>query len=131
MADKPGITTDATQNVGNLADSESWPFLNAFFVCFMREWFCINHYNVDGCYELINTFLSKYVLMVTHATSMSFLTVGTKTLTTLLRETVWYNLQNNGSGLPLHVMNKYIDTAIIPVLVGSKQLRARNTHFIT
>lgn len=131
MADKPRVITSVVQNVVNLADISGWPFLNALFVCLMREWFGIDRHRVNKFYELASAALHKCLSLVLSASNTPELFEGTQTLMRTLRESIWNNLQNGGLGLALHVLDVYIDIVLVPVLVKANQLHLKNEELMT
>lgn len=123
MADKPRVITSVIHNIVNLSDIAGWPFLNALFVCLMREWFGIDRHRVNKYYELITAALNKCRSMVLPAKDFAGLVDDTKTLMTLLHLRVWTRAQNGGIGLALHVLDVYTDSIVAPILTAAKGLQ--------
>lgn len=130
MADKPHIITRVIHNVVNLADIAGQPFLDALFVCIMREWHGIDRHRVDKYYELVTAALQKCLSRFNDIQSLDTLMERVEVFLNMLREKVWHPSRQRGIGLALHVLDVYIDAVMRPLLLELKRFKGwqRRVH---
>lgn len=128
MADKRPVITGTIRNVVDLTDIAGWPFMEGLFTCLMRDWFGIDGHRVDKYYELINAALKKCAVRITSHTENEHALNDLGIFLKLLQEVVWQKSRKCGSGLALHILDKYMDAIMHPIMVRAKNLPGNEVH---
>lgn len=122
MADKRHVITAVNQSIVDLTDVAGWPFLEASFVCLMREWFGIDRHRIDKYYELVTAVLKKCMSKFVSEKSSETVLEGLAHFLFVLRTKVWDASVKWGIGLALHILDVYIDTVMLPVFINARQI---------
>ncbi|KAJ8907108.1 hypothetical protein NDN08_003590 [Rhodosorus marinus] len=116
MADKEKEIEKVIARVVGLSDIAGMPFIRGLFKCMVREWHGIDRLRIDKYYSLINEALDKSLEIILSSGSKEQLAKTLSEFVTILDEEVFSKSGKEGKGLTLHLLEKWTDNILKPLL---------------
>ncbi len=116
MADKRPRISAAIRDVISLEDILGIAHIRALFRCLVREWMGIDKHRVDKFYELINVAIELCANRITSVDSEADLRLKVTEFQECIADELISMINRNGKGLLMHVLDKWVDVILNPVL---------------
>lgn len=129
MADKRSRISAVIRDITNLEEILGWAHISALFRCMVREWMGIDRHRVDKYYELLNVALEVCSSRIIAASTDDMLRTKLSEFVTCVSDQLIVNAKKGGKGVLMHVLDKWVDVLLRPVLEKTSSFSRNSVHW--
>lgn len=129
MTDKRARISAIVKDIVLLEDILGMKHIRALFRCMVREWMGIDKHRVDKYYELLNVAIEHCADKLSECSSDESLRKWVEEFISCISEDLIAKVNRGGKGVLMHVVDKWVDIVLNPVLLKACTISRNEVHW--